>query len=159
MKGSNYEANSLRNFLVPFVASAFLQTLSFCRHFVPMIPKLGAQVSHSYRTVFEMILLCASFEAFTVMVCEVEVFLRCDAVWCCGRIPTFRRWMMFPSSGVKWRYRQQGPPKLGYSTTTLHGVTTQKTWSFVYFNVQLFLAEHGTHFICVCAHAHSHPNL
>jgi len=30
-----------------------------------------------------------------------------------------------------WRWRQHGPPKLWYPTTTLHGVTTQKTWNWI----------------------------
>jgi len=32
-----------------------------------------------------------------------------------------------------WRRRQQGPPKRWHPTTTLHGITTQKTttWTFI----------------------------
>jgi len=47
--------------------------------------------------------------------------LGCDAVWCCGRVPTFFS---------PWRWRQPGYPKCWYPIATLHGVTTQKnsTW-------------------------------
>jgi len=43
----------------------------------------------------------------------------CDALWWRGRTPTFQRPMLPPL--------QDGPLKLWYPTTTLHGVTTQKT--------------------------------
>jgi len=57
--------------------------------------------------------------------------LGCDAVLCCGRIPKFRRSMLTPSSG--WSWRQHGIPKRWYPTTKLHGVTTQRTstWMFI----------------------------
>jgi hypothetical protein len=89
---------------------------------------------------------------------QVEVFW-VDAMWCCGRIPTFQRSMLRTSSGRDlldcdavyscvriqtfqrsmlptssgWSgqcgrtRRQHGPLKRWYPTTTLHGVTTQKT--------------------------------
>jgi hypothetical protein len=42
-------------------------------------------------------------------------------------------WVMTPRSVVvvssPWRWRQHGPPKRWYLTTTLHGVTTE-TWNF-----------------------------
>jgi len=47
--------------------------------------------------------------------------LGCDAVWC-GRIPTFRRYLL-----LEWRWRQRGPLKPWYPAATLHGVTAQKT--------------------------------
>jgi hypothetical protein len=31
------------------------------------------------------------FEVFTAVKIQVEVVKCCDAVWCCGRIPTFQR--------------------------------------------------------------------
>jgi len=51
----------------------------------------------------------ARFDVFTTV--KIPILLGCDAVWCCGRLPTFRRIMLYP-------------------TTTLHGVTTQRnsTW-------------------------------
>jgi len=33
-------------------------------------------------------------------------------------------WVVTPYRAWPWRWRQHGPPKLLYSTTTLHGVTT-----------------------------------
>jgi len=72
-------------------------------------------------------------------------FVGCDAVQCCGRIPAFRRTLLHPSSGwrcvalqydtnvsedllasifrVKWRQRQQGPPKRWYPSAKLQGLT------------------------------------
>jgi hypothetical protein len=41
--------------------------------------------------------LVERFEVFTVM--KIQGLLGRDAVWCCGRIPTFRRSMLPPSSG------------------------------------------------------------
>jgi hypothetical protein len=35
--------------------------------------------------------------------------------------------MLLPSSGLKGKWRQHGPPKHWYQPTTLHGATTQKT--------------------------------
>jgi len=36
-------------------------------------------------------------------------------------------WVVTPCSNVvKWRWRQQGPPKRWYSATSLHGTSTQK---------------------------------
>jgi len=32
---------------------------------------------------------------------------------------------------LKWRWRQHGPPKRWYTTTTLHGVETQKTTTWI----------------------------
>jgi hypothetical protein len=60
-----------------------------------------------------------------------------DAMQCCGRIPTFPSSMLPPSSGWSmgengidistspWRWRQHGPLKRFYPTTTLHGITSQ----------------------------------
>jgi len=58
----------------------------------------------------------ASFEAFTSLKIQVEVFwvvMPCCVVLCCDRITAFRR--------------QHRPPKSWYPTTELHGVITQKT--------------------------------
>jgi hypothetical protein len=55
--------------------------------------------------------------------------LDCDALLSCGMIiSTFQRSMLPPSS----EWREHGPLKSWYPTTTLHGVTTQKTstWNF-----------------------------
>jgi len=62
----------------------------------------------------------ARFEVFPAA--KIQVFLGCNDVMYCDRIPTFRRIKLHPSSG--WIWRQHGPLKL--STTTLYGVTTQK---------------------------------
>jgi hypothetical protein len=44
-----------------------------------------------------------------------------------------------------WRWRQQGPPKLRYSTTSLYDVTTQKTMNWrdasVYFTLKMEAAR------------------
>jgi len=48
-------------------------------------------------------------EVFTVVKVQVEVF-----------------WLVTPR-----RWRQQGPPKRWYPTTTLHGITTQKTMTWI----------------------------
>jgi len=40
-----------------------------------------------------------TFQTFTAAMFQSRDFLGCDAVWCCGRIPTFRRSMLPPSSG------------------------------------------------------------
>jgi hypothetical protein len=69
----------------------------------------------------------------------------------CGRMPTFQKFMLLPSSGQTdlwndgilpqhytasqprrprletWKWRQHGPLKRWYPTTKLHRVTTQKT--------------------------------
>jgi hypothetical protein len=50
--------------------------------------------------------------------------LGCDAVSCCGKIPTLQRSMLPPSS--PWRWMQHEPLKRWYPVTTQHGVTTQK---------------------------------
>jgi hypothetical protein len=54
--------------------------------------------------------------------------LGCDAL--CGRISTFRRTVLPPSSW-HWSRKQQRPPKRRYPTTTLHGVTIQKTSTWI----------------------------
>jgi hypothetical protein len=46
--------------------------------------------------------------------------LGCDAVYFCGRVPTFGKTM---STG---RQKQNGSPKRCYPTTTIHGVNTQR---------------------------------
>jgi len=55
--------------------------------------------------------------------------LSCDAVQGCGRIPTFPRSTLPPSTGgtSPWRQRQQTLPKRWYPTATLHSVITQNT--------------------------------
>jgi hypothetical protein len=90
-------------------------------------------------------------------------FLGCDTVYCWGRTPTLESHAASPlhpedrdsmdlwNVGIllqnytalylrrprlkssPWRWRQHGPPKRWYPTTTLHGVTTQKisTWIFI----------------------------
>jgi hypothetical protein len=40
-------------------------------------------------------------------------------------------------SASPWRWRQQGPPKRWYLTITLHGVTTQKTSTWVFIAVKV----------------------
>jgi len=50
--------------------------------------------------------------------------LGCDTMEC-GRVPTFRKSMLPPSS------RWSGPLKRWYPTATLHGVTTQKTMTLI----------------------------
>jgi hypothetical protein len=52
--------------------------------------------------------------------------LSCDSVYCYGKISTFRRAILPPSSG----WKQHGPPKRWCPTTKLHGITTQKTLTF-----------------------------
>jgi len=43
--------------------------------------------------------LDANFEGFTAAMFQVEVFFFfCDALWCCGRIPTFQRSVLPPSA-------------------------------------------------------------
>jgi len=54
--------------------------------------------------------------------------LGCDVVQCCERIPTFRRTFLTSP----WKWWQQGPPKSLYPTTTLLGVTTQKTSTWIF---------------------------
>jgi len=39
----------------------------------------------------------------------IRCLLGCDAVWWCGRIPTFRRSTLPPSSGWRWRWRLHDP--------------------------------------------------
>jgi hypothetical protein len=51
----------------------------------------------------------ASFESFTVVIFSGRGLLRCGAMWCCGGVPTFQRFMLPPFCH------------------TLHGVTTQNT--------------------------------
>jgi len=80
--------------------------------------------------------------------------LGCDAVQCCGRIPTFQRSMhwnfgILPKhctasqsrkpriESLPWRWRQHGPLKRWYVTTTLHGVTTEKTSTWIFTVVQI----------------------
>jgi len=54
----------------------------------------------------------ASFEAFTVLMLQIEVF-----------------WLVVGYKRYSGLLRPHGPLKLWYSTTTLHGVTIQKTWT------------------------------
>jgi len=89
------------------------------------------------------------------MTVKIRVLLSCEAVWCCSRIPVFQRrglerdgrfsfllashnrtplhsmpiCMPFYPIQVtsSWRWRQHVPLICCYPTTTLHGVTTQKT--------------------------------
>jgi len=61
-------------------------------------------------------------------------FLGYCIVYYCSWIPKFRRNLLPPSLGL-----QQCPPKLWYSTTTLHGVTTHKTTNYF---LLLLLATH-----------------
>jgi len=61
---------------------------------------------------------------------QVKVFWVMTPCSVHGRVPTFQRTLLPPSSG--WRWRHYGPLKLWYLTTALHGITTQKTltWTF-----------------------------
>jgi len=49
--------------------------------------------------------------------------------FCCGWIRTFQRPTLPPSS--PWRWRQQALPRRWYPPTTKHGITTQKTWTWI----------------------------
>jgi hypothetical protein len=81
--------------------------------------------------------------------------LGCDTVYCCSRIPTFRRTMLPPSSKTRreittttviLRWRQHGPLKRWYPTPTPHGVVTHKTkdgGSMLVLNVRI-LSQHYT---------------
>jgi hypothetical protein len=113
----------------------------------------------------------ARFLVFTSMKIQVHSPLGYDAVYCCGRIPTFQRTMLPPSSGWSWTHLQakwrgllwvgtvvrgniaaykylMTPPlanlKIGvarssesrYPTTSLHGITKQKTATWIYIAVK-----------------------
>jgi hypothetical protein len=56
--------------------------------------------------------------------------LNCDAVQCSGKISTFRRTTLRPYS--TWRQRQHGISKLWSPNRTQHGVTLQKTSSWIF---------------------------
>jgi hypothetical protein len=63
-----------------------------------------------------------------------------------------------------WRWRQQGRPKLWYPTSTLHGVTTQKTsvWiilgDFYLSFVLLFLYFSSAFILCISLQKEAHRN-
>jgi hypothetical protein len=64
---------------------------------------------------------------------KIRGLLACDAVYCCGRIPTFQRSMLLPIFGMKWsEYGQHRPPKCRYPTRILHGVTSKKTSPWIH---------------------------
>jgi len=70
--------------------------------------------------------------------------LRFSRRWC-GRIPTFRGPTLSLSSGCsEVKMEEDGPPKLWYPTTTVHGVATQNTWTW---NFHLF-SQNGVHSLC-----------
>jgi len=56
--------------------------------------------------------------------------LRCDVVWLCDRIPTFRRILLPLSSGWRWRKRW-------YPTRSLHGVTIRMTTKWIFIKPQI----------------------
>jgi len=60
-------------------------------------------------------LLSAKFEVFTVMEIQVKVF--CTVTVCTVMV----------RYDFTWRWRQHGPPKQWYPTTTIHSVTNHKT--------------------------------
>jgi len=56
--------------------------------------------------------------------CSCWGLLSCDAI----RIPPFQTSLLLHLQGeVKWRWRQHGPLKRWYPSTTLNSITTQKT--------------------------------
>jgi hypothetical protein len=81
----------------------------------------------------------ASFEAFTGVMFQVEIFL---LVMACSVVVGYHRFR-----GSPWRWRQHGPPNLWYLTTTLHGVTTLKTSTCNITHLQLqIVLEESKHF-------------
>jgi hypothetical protein len=73
-------------------------------------------------TGYQLLNMDPSFEAFTAVIFQVEVFW---IVTQCSVVEEYR------SFGVlSYFYLQYGPPKRWYPTATLHGVTSQITLRF-----------------------------
>jgi len=47
-----------------------------------------------------------------------------------------------------WRWRHRRPPKRWYPTTTIHGVTTQKTWTWT--EDWVMIREFSEHWVHYC---------
>jgi hypothetical protein len=65
--------------------------------------------------------------------------------WRWGQQCSPKRWYPTTLHGVttQWRWRQQGSPKRWYLTATLHGVTTHKTWTWIFIAVRTWNPAFG----------------